>query len=137
MYLPEKSETKFYINIINILYNNRYIFDNFIVKNVRNAGAVAHIYLQLTTLLCLFLNIVESDLTIKLIFNTSQNFRTGKVEFTNWNSWMPFLGMLSLFLKLLNHFLDKLNLYVFWFVCWYASLNCLKRRWLPKLNRQQ
>ena len=51
MYLPEKSETKFYINIINILYNNRYIFDNFIVKNVRNAGAVAHIYLQLTTLL--------------------------------------------------------------------------------------
>lgn len=61
MYLPEKSETKFYINIINILYNNRYIFDNFIVKNVRNAGAVAHIYLQLTTLLttiCLFLNMV-------------------------------------------------------------------------------
>lgn len=50
MYLPEKSETKFYINIINILYNNRYIFDIFIVKNVRNAGAVAHIYLQLTTL---------------------------------------------------------------------------------------
>lgn len=47
MYLPEKSETKFYINIINILYNNIYIFDNFIVKNVRNAGAVAHIYLQL------------------------------------------------------------------------------------------
>lgn len=51
MYLPEKSEKKFYINIINILYNNRYIFDNFIVKNMRNAGAVAHIYLQLTTLL--------------------------------------------------------------------------------------
>lgn len=55
-------------------------------KHIENAKGLYEIRVEYSGniyRICLFLNIVESDLTIKLIFNTSQNFRTGKVEFIN------------------------------------------------------